>query len=80
VPPGNALTKEQKLARKKVAQTIATLRHKMGWTQEEAAEHIGIHFRHFQKIEYAQINITLDTFIKISKAFKISMSELFISL
>jgi len=52
------------------------LREKRGWTQEDAADRIGLHFRHFQKIEYGKVNVTIDTLAKIGVAFGLNVADL----
>lgn len=57
---------------------IRSLRQKFNLSQESLAEKAGVHRTYIGMIERAEKNITLDNIYKISKAFDISLSELFI--
>ncbi len=53
------------------------LRKKVGWTQEQAAEAIGIAPRHYQKIEAGDVNATVATLVNVAKAFGVTIKDLF---
>ncbi|WP_413612882.1 helix-turn-helix domain-containing protein [Bdellovibrio sp. HCB-110] len=65
---------EQKFL-KKLGARLRDLRHKKGWTLEEAEEHGWSNWRHLQKMEAGK-NVTIITLWKVSKLYKISLHDL----
>ncbi len=61
---------------KRLGKRIKELRTKCGLTQEGMQDH-GFNYRYFQKIEAGQVNVTLDTLLKLSKSFKCQIADLF---
>jgi len=61
-----------------VAQKIRSRRDELGLTVEEAAHGGGIHWRHWQKLEAAEMNATLRTLVRVAAALDLGMSELFL--
>jgi transcriptional regulator with XRE-family HTH domain len=47
-----------------------------GWTQEQAAERCGYGFRHYQKLEGAELNVTLATLERLAAAFAVDAAVL----
>lgn len=72
-----ALSKEDKLFLKKFGLKIRQLRESKGWTLEETEEHGWPSWRHLQRIESGNKNITILTLIRLQKLFKISIKDLF---
>ena len=63
--------------RLQLAGQLKKLRKKLGFTQEEMSERIGMDIRYYQRLESAKPNaVKIDTIEKISKALKISPSKL----
>jgi transcriptional regulator with XRE-family HTH domain len=60
---------------KAVGARLRAIRLEKGWTLEEAEEHGWPNWRHLQKIESGK-NFTISTLFKISKLYKVSVSEL----
>lgn len=60
-----------------LAENVRRLREMMKWTQEQAAEAIGIAPRHFQKIEAGDVNVTVATLVRVAKAFRVPVKALF---
>ena len=56
---------------------MRTLRAKLKLTQEQAAEIAKLDEKHWQDIEGARTNPTVATRVGISKALKVSLSQLF---
>lgn len=56
---------------------IRELRNEQGWTLEETEDHGWTDCVHMQKIESGIKDISLTTVRRLSKLFKISISELF---
>lgn len=67
----------QSSAQSLLAGNVRRLREKMEWTQEQAADAIGIASRHFQKIEAGDVNVTVATLVRVAKAFKVPVKALF---
>ncbi len=59
------------------AKRVRAERKRMGLSQEDFAEKAGFHRTYIGMIERAEKNITLANIEKVSKALKISLSELF---
>jgi len=60
-----------------LAANVRLFREKIGWTQEQAADAIGIATRHYQKIEAGDVNVTLETLCHLAEAFEVSLRDLF---
>jgi transcriptional regulator with XRE-family HTH domain len=58
-----------------VGRRIAEVREHHGWTQEEAAERLGISLRHMKRIE-AGHNMTVHTLARIAFAFEVAPASL----
>jgi transcriptional regulator with XRE-family HTH domain len=54
--------------RKRLARNVKGCREAMGLTPNAAAERAGMHWRHWRKIEAAELNATIGTLRKLSKA------------
>ena len=61
----------------RIAANIERLRGHRGWTQAEAAEHIGGDLRWYQRLESGKHVLSLDTLTRLAHAFKADVSELF---
>lgn len=61
----------------RLAETIRESRMKVGLTQEALAAQAGMAVRHLQKIEAGEVNVTIRTLAKISRALGKDISELF---
>ena len=66
----------QRRAAKRLAATVRARRRAMGLTQEEAAHQMQLSTRHYQKLEGAELNVTLRTLVRVAAALKLSLSEL----
>jgi transcriptional regulator with XRE-family HTH domain len=64
-------TLKQRLAKK-----VRALRKKLGLTLKAAAERAEMHWRHWQKVEAAQVNVTLLTLVRLGDALNIDPREL----
>ena len=63
--------------RKIIADGVRRERLKREWGQQELAVKAGLHLRHVQKIEAAEVGITVDTLELIARAFGCSVVDLF---
>jgi transcriptional regulator with XRE-family HTH domain len=62
--------------RRRVAAQVRRLRAARGLTQEAAAERARLATRHLQKIEAAEVNVTLDTLVRVAEAFDVDVRAL----
>ena len=62
---------------KKLGKRVADLRRKKGFSQEGFAHECGFHRSYMGAVERGEKNITLAMLVKIAKALRISLSELF---
>lgn len=62
---------------KKFGLRIRALREKRNWTLEKAEENGGPSWTHLQRIESGKKNINLTTVLKLSRLYKMTVSELF---
>lgn len=62
---------------KAIGSRIRELRTKRGWSQEEFADHCGIHRSHMGEIERGETNLTLSTLLVITQKLDITVSALF---
>ncbi|MFB1484082.1 helix-turn-helix domain-containing protein [Corallococcus sp. RDP092CA] len=56
---------------------LRELRLERGFTQEQAAEAIGVHPKHIIKMEQGAANVTVATLVAASVAFKVALRDLF---
>jgi len=62
---------------KTLGSRIRELRLKKDWSQEEFADHCGIHRSHMGEIERGETNLTLGTMLVISQKLETTISALF---
>lgn len=62
---------------KTLGSRIRELRLKRAWSQEEFADHCGIHRSHMGEIERGETNLTLSTMLVISQKLETTISALF---
>ena len=58
------------------SRSTARLRVAAGWTQLATAERAGLNLRHYQKIEGAEVNVTMHTLCKLASAFAVDPANL----
>jgi transcriptional regulator with XRE-family HTH domain len=63
--------------RLKLGATVRQLRHERDWSQERLAELSGLHPNYIGGIERGERNVAIDNIEKISKAFGLSVKDLF---
>ncbi|HYN41245.1 MAG TPA: helix-turn-helix transcriptional regulator [Thermoanaerobaculia bacterium] len=71
------VTALQRTLRRRLALAVRRERKKRGWTQEETSERAGLNPRHLQKLEAAELNVTLETLTRLCEAFGIDVRDLF---
>ncbi|MDZ4660757.1 MAG: helix-turn-helix transcriptional regulator [Pseudomonadota bacterium] len=69
------ISKEDSKFLKGLGLRLRQLREARGWTLEETEEHGWSSWRHLQRVESGK-NVTLVTIKKLSKLYKISLSQL----
>ena len=62
-----------------LARRLRLLRHQSGATQEQAARQVGITWRHLQRIEGAETNVTLRTLLGLANAYGVELNDLFVA-
>ncbi len=62
---------------KKLGKKIAELRRKRGFSQEGFAHECGFHRSYMGALERGEKNVTISMLERVTKALKISLSELF---
>ena len=62
---------------KVLGQIIRKCRHRLGLTQEEAAERVGITVNFLGMVERGERNITIKNLIKISRGLNCPLAKLF---
>lgn len=65
--------------RTRLAGELRALRKEKGLTQEQAAESIGIHAKHLERLERGIVNPTLATLVAIAMGYRVSLASLFSS-
>ena len=68
--------KEDEKFLKELGTRLREIRHKRGWTLEDTEEQGWPSWKHLQRIESGK-NVTIITIKKLSKLYKIKLSEIF---
>jgi len=68
-----ALREEQR----RLGARLRALREGRALTQEQAAEQIGLHSNHLQRLERGAANVTLATLVAVALAYRVSIRSLF---
>jgi transcriptional regulator with XRE-family HTH domain len=50
-----------------VGRRVAEIRRQRGWTQQDAAEHLRMPLKNFQRLEEGKMNVTLRTLVRIAR-------------
>jgi len=70
------LSRAERLLRQRLAANVRRVRAARGLTIQDAAEQMGLHWRHLQKVEAGDTNATLQTLARIADTLGVSASEL----
>jgi transcriptional regulator with XRE-family HTH domain len=71
------VTVETRVQRMRLGSRLRELRTRSELTQERAAETIGLHVKHLQRLERGTVNVTLATLVGCSLAYGVALGELF---
>lgn len=71
------LKKKATQTRVKLGATVRRLRQERNWSQERLAELAGLHPNYVGGIERGERNVAIDNIEKLSKAFGLSVKDLF---
>lgn len=63
-------------ARERIASNLARLRTERALTFETLAERSGLHWRHVQKIEHGDLNITILTLSRLADGLSVDIQDL----
>jgi transcriptional regulator with XRE-family HTH domain len=69
--------RETKTVLRALGARIGELRAAAGITQEQASERLGMLTPNYARIEQGRANATIDTLVRIAKAFDVDVLELF---
>ena len=72
-----ALAREIRKVRQRLGEHLRALRVERELSQEEAAEAIGIHPTHLQRLERGVGNATVATLVAIAMAYEVTLPSLF---
>ena len=64
------------MLRKRLARNVRRLRNERGLSLEQAAGDVDMHARHWQKLEAAEIGVSLRTLDKLAVALNTEVSDL----
>ena len=62
--------------RQALAANVTRLRERARWTQQQAAEAMGLDVKHLQKLEYGKLNPSLRTLVNVAGAFGVTVGRL----
>jgi transcriptional regulator with XRE-family HTH domain len=68
---------EAKTQQSALGTRLRDLRNRAELTQERAAEAIGLHVKHLQRLERGTVNVTLATLVSCTLAYGVKLGELF---
>ena len=60
-----------------IAANIQNVRTQKGWTQQRLAEEADVDLRHLQRIERANVNLTVGALVSLADSLRIDLSQLF---
>jgi transcriptional regulator with XRE-family HTH domain len=62
--------------RQRLSINVRSLRHAAGLTLKKASERAEMHWRHWQKIEAGEVNVTLQTLVRLGDSLGVDPSDL----
>jgi len=69
-----AITQED--LRRRLAANVRAARNAAGLTLKVASERVEMHWRHWQKVEAAEVNVTLQTLVRLGEVLDIDPANL----
>jgi XRE family transcriptional regulator, regulator of sulfur utilization len=73
---GTQLVPSKLSHRRTVGEQIRAYRKQAGFTQEQLAEKADLHHNFIGEVERGNLNISLDSLVKIAKVLKVTVAEL----
>jgi len=71
------MTRSERKLRVRIGRNLRRLRTLHMFTQQKLAEISGLHWRHIQKIEKGEVNVTLQTITRCADALQVDAGALF---
>lgn len=62
--------------RQRLRVNVRSLRHAAGLTLKKGSERAEMHWRHWQKIEAGEVNVTLQTLVRLGESLDVDPSDL----
>lgn len=72
-----AVLKENEALLRRLQATVRALRMAAELTLKAAAELAEMNWRHWQKIEAGDVNVTMATLVKVARALRVDVADLF---
>jgi transcriptional regulator with XRE-family HTH domain len=69
---------DERELRRVLAVNVVLYRNTLKLTVEQAAEHADLDRRHWQKVEAGEVNVTLRTLTRLSRALRVAVPLLFV--
>lgn len=70
------LSAPERRLRQKLAANVRRLRQDAGLTLEEASHRAGLHWRHWQKVEAGEVNVTIGSLARLAGALDVEPARL----
>jgi transcriptional regulator with XRE-family HTH domain len=71
------MTRSERKLRTRIGRNLRNLRTLQALTLQKLADISGLHWRHIQKIEHGEVNITLRTVTRFADALKVDAGTFF---
>jgi transcriptional regulator with XRE-family HTH domain len=71
------MTRSERRLRVRIGNNLKTLRTSRRFTQRKLGEVSGLHWRHVQKIEKGEVNLTLHTLARCAEALQVDAAKFF---
>lgn len=62
-----------------LGERLRALRQERGWTLEFAADKADLDWKHLQKMEMGQLNVTLVSLVRLAQGLGVPLNELFVT-
>jgi transcriptional regulator with XRE-family HTH domain len=72
-----AIQTEEETLRQRLRLKVKALRTASGLTLKAAGEQSRTHWRHWQKLEAGEVNVTIGTLVRIARVLRVDVTDLF---